>query len=431
MSSTVVELFGQTLLKGEESVETASALSGKTIGIYFSAHWCPPCRAFTPKLVEYYNTLKAQNKEFEIVFVSSDRDENQWKEYYNEMPWLAIPWANPKQVPPSPQAERISAIKAEFEVSGIPMLVLLKEDGSLITKSARDCIAADPEGQSFPYIPRALNEILPGELVDKNGQKYDAMTEIAGKKLGIYFSAHWCPPCRGFTPVLAELYTSFMNAGRGNEFEIIYVSGDSSEGEFNEYLSSMPWKALPFNDKKRIKELDRFFDVEGIPHLVILDEQLNVINDDGRNAVSADPKGENFPWPPKALSDLAEGTKSGGYDLNEKPSVIVFMESLDDEEQAEMEAMLLSIASEYFEEGKSLAKGPKYIFFTGKAPSRLSTRIRELTKVQDESKPSMVLINIRDKGAYYTFKGDDIDEASVRSFIDDFAKGDLEKSILR
>ncbi len=26
----------------------------------------------------------------------------------------------------------------------------------------------------------------------------------------IYFSAHWCPPCRGFTPQLAEMF-SFIN----------------------------------------------------------------------------------------------------------------------------------------------------------------------------------------------------------------------------
>ena len=24
-------------------------------GLYFSAHWCPPCRKFTPQLVTYYN----------------------------------------------------------------------------------------------------------------------------------------------------------------------------------------------------------------------------------------------------------------------------------------------------------------------------------------------------------------------------------------
>src|SRR6476620_6397892 len=26
-------------------------------GLYFSAHWCPPCRKFTPQLVAYYNQI--------------------------------------------------------------------------------------------------------------------------------------------------------------------------------------------------------------------------------------------------------------------------------------------------------------------------------------------------------------------------------------
>src|SRR5437764_9700345 len=45
----------------------------KLIGLYFSAHWCPPCRKFTPELVQFYNRVAPQHSEFEIVFVSLDR----------------------------------------------------------------------------------------------------------------------------------------------------------------------------------------------------------------------------------------------------------------------------------------------------------------------------------------------------------------------
>ena len=30
---------------------------------------------------------------FEIVFISSDRDEKSFKEYYETMPWLALPFS--------------------------------------------------------------------------------------------------------------------------------------------------------------------------------------------------------------------------------------------------------------------------------------------------------------------------------------------------
>jgi len=63
-------------------------------GLYFSAHWCPPCRGFTPELDKFYKQIKKKVGDmFEIVFVSSDRSEEEWKNYFAEMPWLAIPFS--------------------------------------------------------------------------------------------------------------------------------------------------------------------------------------------------------------------------------------------------------------------------------------------------------------------------------------------------
>ena len=74
-------------------VETSTFGSeGYVVGLYFSAHWCPPCRAFTPKLADWYNKLKGGEigEKFEIVFLSSDRDEKSFNEYFGEMPWHAV-----------------------------------------------------------------------------------------------------------------------------------------------------------------------------------------------------------------------------------------------------------------------------------------------------------------------------------------------------
>ena len=43
-SDAIVNLLGDTLLSSNGNVATADALAGKSaIGLYFSAHWCPPC----------------------------------------------------------------------------------------------------------------------------------------------------------------------------------------------------------------------------------------------------------------------------------------------------------------------------------------------------------------------------------------------------
>ena len=87
--------FGSSLVNAQgKKVETAKALKGvKLIGIYFSAHWCPPCRQFTPQLVKFYQDCKKNKKSFEIVFVSFDNTAKDMSNYMTEakMPWLAAP----------------------------------------------------------------------------------------------------------------------------------------------------------------------------------------------------------------------------------------------------------------------------------------------------------------------------------------------------
>ena len=53
---------------------------------------CPPCRGFTPQLASWYGAGLCEK--LEIVFVSSDRDQASFDTYFEEMPWLALPFTN-------------------------------------------------------------------------------------------------------------------------------------------------------------------------------------------------------------------------------------------------------------------------------------------------------------------------------------------------
>ena len=95
--ASLSDLIGEKVINGEgEDVESSRFEGcGKVLGIYFSAHWCPPCRSFTPQLVQWYKNFKAgpNGEKFDLVFVSSDKDEGSFKEYFKEMPWFAVPYA--------------------------------------------------------------------------------------------------------------------------------------------------------------------------------------------------------------------------------------------------------------------------------------------------------------------------------------------------
>ena len=101
---------------------------------------------------------------------------------------------------------------------------------------------------------------------------------LARQYVGLYFSASWCGPCKRFTPKLAEWYAKQTNV------TLIFVSLDTSLEDFNAYRAKMSWPALPY-DGSISDALSNQFEVEGIPRLVILDHDCNIVNSNARDAV--------------------------------------------------------------------------------------------------------------------------------------------------
>jgi thiol-disulfide isomerase/thioredoxin len=93
----------------------ADALGGKEIVLlYASAHWCPPCRKYTPVLSQWYQSL-GPNRTVEVVFLSADHDENSFLDYFRQMPWTAIPFDDDGR----------EQLMGQLRVSGIPRLVVV------------------------------------------------------------------------------------------------------------------------------------------------------------------------------------------------------------------------------------------------------------------------------------------------------------------
>merc|ERR1712224_488514 len=91
-------------------------------------------------------------KGMEIVFVSSDRDESAFGEYFAEQPWAALPYA---------KREVKAALSKKFKVNGIPSLVILGPGGETITTEGRAAVS---------WLPQPFNDVN-DDPSDLNGEQ--------------------------------------------------------------------------------------------------------------------------------------------------------------------------------------------------------------------------------------------------------------------
>jgi len=398
-SSALEDLFGAKLQGKEGPVSTSEALAGKNaIGIYFSAHWCPPCRGFTPKLAEWY-TKDLKAKGLEVIFVSSDRDEAAFNDYFGEQPWLALPFED---------RDRKDSLSKKFKVQGIPSFVILDAEGKKITTDGRGAVEKDPTGVDLPWRPKSLKEVLSGaKLVKGDGSSVNLSDAVAGKKaFGIWYSWFSCQCFERFVPVVC-------------------VSSDRDADSFKSYFAEQPWLALDFDNRKAKEELSTACKVEGIPSFVILDpSDFSMINEDGRAASSGDPEGKELPWIPKAVKDLAQGPGA----INEVPTVMVFCESSSKEEQTALADALTPLAQNYRDEAKAAGdEDPALGFMVSTSAEGLAEKVRSMINLPAPStkeKPRMALLDMPHNGSYYVADEDtDVNLEAVMKFIADY-KGD-------
>lgn len=148
-----LSFLGNEFVSHNGKIDDSSVKSAQLVGIYFSAHWCPPCRNFTPILAEFYKEVNKNGKKLEIVFASSDSDEKGFKEYFESMPWIAFPFGGDKK----------EEMSDKFGVSGIPMLVILNQEGQTISTNARGEVTSLKEKAWDTWVSKVVE---PYEEVD-------------------------------------------------------------------------------------------------------------------------------------------------------------------------------------------------------------------------------------------------------------------------
>jgi thioredoxin-like negative regulator of GroEL len=193
--TTIVDLLCPSLLvnpttsQPTRDVINARSSSNKSekslVLLYFSAHWCPPCQAFTPKLRAFYKATK-QQQQLEIVYVGSDRTLAEFNEYFgSSMPWVAVGAADDASV----QAK--NRLAQALQIRSIPTLVVFRREKPgvdswlYVTNRARDQVntlgAASPESLvkewlEMPAVP--LAEAASLEAGGSTGGAFNTLKEI-------------------------------------------------------------------------------------------------------------------------------------------------------------------------------------------------------------------------------------------------------------
>mmetsp|Transcript_51088 Transcript_51088/g.61492 ORF Transcript_51088/g.61492 Transcript_51088/m.61492 type:complete len:400 (+) Transcript_51088:125-1324(+) len=375
-NSEFISQFGDTFINPSNDRSTSNpsaSLAGKEIiMLYFSAHWCPPCRAFTPKLISFYNKIQADDSNsVELVFCSLDKKATEYEEYTSDMPWLCMPF----------EAKESNTMATKYKANGIPHLVIVNGvTGEVITFDGTSEVGEDADGLKFPWYPKTLKEIWTPEIqilgVKTSGNKTVEYSSLKDKYLMLYFSAHWCPPCQEFTPILSEAYTKLKS--ERDDFELVFVSSDRDKSAFNDYFKEMTFCALPFEHRDTKADLSKKYEVQGIPKLIMLGPvtdgetgKRELING-SLNGVITNGDFSEFPFYPKNYGAVDELE-----DPNQNKVLIAFHEGGNDEEQQGVKEVVKEVAGKL---GKS-NEGMQFLWAL--STKGMSTRVREFVNVKE------------------------------------------------
>ena len=114
---------------GEPLVPAEEVLRGcEHIVLYFSAAWCE--RGELERLRQWYSAQRARaspQPRFEVVYVSGDRTEAEFRDYYAGMPWPAVPWGH----------ECCPRLNVSCGVAEVPRLVVVHGASGYVQARAR------------------------------------------------------------------------------------------------------------------------------------------------------------------------------------------------------------------------------------------------------------------------------------------------------
>eukprot|EP00756_Hemistasia_phaeocysticola_P019158 Hpha_TRINITY_DN15643_c1_g17::TRINITY_DN15643_c1_g17_i1::g.101311::m.101311 len=266
-------------------------IEGKNVALFFGGAWCRATRDYVDKLATMRSAVVAAGKPFDVIYVSADRGEDEFRDFTRDMPWPCIEYGDPD----------CDELQEMFDVNQFPTVVMIDQEMNLLNRDAAQAIAQDPSGAGFPYRDggrdeagkRAL-EILKTTPLQRRGEEAAVVPDrVKDKHIALYFAAEESQSSKSFQPRLQQVYERLQSRG---EFEVVYVSMDEEQEQYDRAVRSSHWLSLPFQSTEK-DEVVRAFGVEALPRIVMLDPEGAVTSSAACDAIARDPGGESFPWP--------------------------------------------------------------------------------------------------------------------------------------
>ena len=165
----------------------------------------PACSKFLPKLHLFHELNSKVKEDFEIIFCSVDKNEEDYTAYIEDMPWWCLPYA----------ISTLPKLVATLQAHGMPHLVVIDKEGKVITKEGVNALTQDPTGKYFPWRPNRIVDMLSNNYLssgeessnDKGNEIVVLPMEVLDEKyILLYFASHSDALSQEFTPWLVKAY---------------------------------------------------------------------------------------------------------------------------------------------------------------------------------------------------------------------------------
>jgi nucleoredoxin len=102
----------------------------KLIALLFTASWCSPCTILEKELLEIYTEANIGEKSLEVIHLSFERKESEFKTAIANKPWLFVPFHD----------NYVKVLSEQFQVIAIPVLIIFDRNGKVLCESGRKVI---------------------------------------------------------------------------------------------------------------------------------------------------------------------------------------------------------------------------------------------------------------------------------------------------